>query len=444
MSLPAFLKQNGHDCLFIDMSLERNWREKIQAIRPEIIAYSITTGRHDFYQKLNVELKKDFSFFSIFGGPHTTFFPEFIEEEGVDSICRGEGENPLLELVETLNKKEDPRHIKNLWIKVDGEVFRNDMRPLVDDLDTLPFVDREILNKYQHYKQIHRRMVLTGRGCPYGCSYCFNHSYNRLYRGKGDVIRRRSIDHVMKELRMVREKYQPKRFQFIDDTFILDEDWCLEFSDRYKKEINLPFIAYTRVNLIRETIVKSLREAGCITMVYGIESGNDHIRNKVLKRNVSEKQILEAAKIYKKYHLRTYTTNMVAIPDETLEAAFETVRLNIKCKPGYAWCSVFQPFPGTDLWKYAIEKGYLEERKFGGELFYKASILELPHKRELENLRHLFSITVAFPFLFPIIKQLIKLPLGFLYYHLWNAHRAWCYFFEVKWIDFSELFIREK
>ena len=442
MALSAFLKQNGHKCDFLDLALEKDYLNKIQKIRPDIIAYSITTGKHTFYQRINNELKKRLSFFSIFGGPHATFFPEFVEQEGVDAICRGEGEYPLLELTEKLESGNEYLYIQNLWVKHNGNIYRNEVRPLIKDLDSLPFPDRGLFDRYDRYKKLRRRMVLSGRGCPYSCSYCFNHSFNRLYEDKGKIIRKRSVDNVIKELMEVRKKYSPRRFQFVDDTFILDQQWCLDFCKRYEEEVGVPFIAYTRVNLVTDEIIKNLKQAGCIVTLYAIESGNDYIRNKVLNRNISEKQIREAVHIYKKYKLRTFTQNMVAIPDETLEMAFETLNINIWCKPEYAGCSIFQPYPGTDLWNYCKNKGYLTDEELD-KSFYKKSILNIKNKREMENLHHLFPTIAAFPFLFPLARLLIRLPFSQLYFCIWHLHRAWGYFFKVKWIDIDELFIVE-
>jgi radical SAM superfamily enzyme YgiQ (UPF0313 family) len=443
MSLLAYLRRSGYECDFIDLALERDYLKKIKEAHPDIIAYSITTGKHFFYQRLNVELKKKMKFFAIFGGPHATFFPEFIEEEGVDAICRGEGEYALVELAAALKDGRDCASIKNLWVKQGEKIYRNDVRPLIEDLDSLPFPDREIINKYNHYKKLHRRMVLTGRGCPYSCTYCFNHSYNDLYGlTKSKIVRKRSVAHVIEELKEISNKYSPRRFQFIDDTFILDKSWCSDFSKKYKEEISKPFIAYTRVNIVDDEVIKSLKEGGCITILYAIESGNDIIRNSVLKRNITEKQILDAVGIYKKYGLKTFAQNMVGLPDETLKSAFETVRLNAKCKPDYAWSSIFQPYPRTELYAYCEKKNYLTNEPFD-ETYYKKSILNIPYRAEFENLHHLFSLAVAFPFLEPLIRLLIKLPLGSFYYFLWNIHRVWCYTTKVKWIDVSELFIFE-
>ena len=444
MYLSSFLKEHGHNCYFIDIKFEKNFIKELQKISPDIIAYSITTGKHKFYLKLNQELKKKFKFFSFFGGPHCTFFPEFIYEKGVDAICRGEGEFPFLELLDNLEKEKEITKIKNLWVKINNKVYKNEVRNLIEDLDSLPFPDRELINQYKHYKKMHRRFILTGRGCPYKCPYCFNHSYNKLYQNKGKIIRKRSIDNVIKELKFIKKAYSPRRFRFIEDIFILDYKWTLDFCHVYKKEINIPFTANLRIDLVNEEIIKALKNAGCITVEAAIESGNEHIRNNVLKRGISEKQIIEANNLFHKYGLTTFVQNMIGLPDETLDMAFETIALNIKCKPSYSWVSIFQPYPRTELCEFSKEREY-----FNGDIdsfeesFFHRSVMKIKDIKKMERLHHLFSLVVAFPILTSLIKILIKLPLNRFYLFLWHLHRAWCYFFKVRFIDLSELFIRE-
>lgn len=444
MSLSSFLKKYGLDCYFIDIKLENNFIEEIQKISPDIIAYSITTGKDKVYQKLNLELKKKFEFFSLFGGPHCTFFPEFIYEEGVDAICRGEGEYPFLELVDSLEKEKDITKIKNLWVKINGKVYKNEVRNLIEDLDALPFPDRELVNKYKHYKKMHRRTLMTGRGCPYKCSYCFNHPYNELYQHKGKIVRKRSIDNVIKELKFIQKTYHPRMFQFWDDTFNIDCKWTSDFCDAYKKEINMPFSMTPRVNLVNEEMVKALKNAGCVTIGTAVESGNEYLRNRLLKRGISEKQTIDACNLFNKYDIKVLLGSMIGLPDETLDMAFETMALNIKCKPSYAWISIFQPLPGTELSKYSIEKGY-----FNGDLdsldgsFYNKSVMKIKDIRKMERLHHLFSLGVAFPFLVPLIKILINLPLNRVYQVFFILHKSWSYLFKLKYMDLANLFVRE-
>lgn len=444
MYLSSMLKRHGYKCYFIDLKFEKDYINEVRKINPDVIAYSITTGKHRFFQEINSKLKEKFNFLSVFGGSHCTFFPEFINENGVDIICRGESEFALLELINKLKRGEDILKIENLWIKQYGKIYKNKLRNLIPKLDSIPYPDRELVNKYNHYKKMHRRTIITSRGCPFKCTYCFNHVYNKLYVGKGNVIRRRSVSNVINELKEVKNKYKPKRFWFVDDTFILNKQWTLNFCKKYKKEIKLPFICYVRANLVTEEIIKTLKEAGCITLVFAIESGNDYIRNKLLKRNMSEEQILNTAKFCNKYKINTYIQNMVGLPDETLENVWETIKLNIKCNPSYAWASIFQPYPETKLYNYSIDKGYIkkEELDLINETYYKTSILKIDNKKEIVRLHHLFSTCVAFPFIIPLVKQLVKLPLDKFYFMIWKVHRAWCYFFKIKFIDLSELFIK--
>jgi len=444
LSLSAYMKKEGHEVHFIDLHFTKDYMKEVKEIMPDVIAYSITTGKQKFYLKLNNDLKKHFKFFALFGGPHCTFFPEFISEKGVDAICKGEGELAVGELLKKLGNKEDITNIHNIDVKIDGHIHRNPLRNKVEDLDTLPFPDRELTSRYASYRKAHVRYILTGRGCPYNCTYCFNHSYNKLYAGKGKMLRQRSVDNVIGELKQIKKNNAPRRFQFVDDTFILDKKWVIEFCKRYRKEIKLPFICYARVNLINEDIIKALSHAGCITLLFAIESGNEQIRNTVLKRNISEEQIVNAATLCNKYKIRLFTQNMVGLPDETLENVWETIRLNIKCKPKYAWASIFQPYPRTELCDYSIKKGYYKGNVDAlGESYFKGSVMKLKDIKKIERLHHLFPIAVSYPFLIPLIKVMIKFPFNGLYHIMWNAHRAYSYFFKVKLIDFSEMFIKD-
>lgn len=444
MSLSAYLKKHGYECYFIDIKLEKDYIREIEKIKPDIIAYTVLTGKHKFWRKINLKLKEKLKFFALFGGPHCTFFPEFIYENGVDAVCRGEGEQPFLKLVRCLENKEDITTIRSLWVKKNGIVFKNEVENLIENLDELPFMDRELINKYNHYKKVHRRYVLSGRGCPFRCTYCFNHSFNKLFQGKGRIIRKRSVGNVIGELKEIKEKCKPTKFQFLDDTFALDCNWVMEFCKRYKKEIGLPFIVQFRTNFVKDEVIKAVKDAGCIAIMLGIECGNERLRNEVLKRDTTDSQIIEAAKVLQKYKMPIFAMNMVGLPDETLDDVFTTIRINVICKPSYAWASIFQPYPRTELWEYSKQKGYFDgDIDSVPESYYDTSIIKIKDIKKIVRLHKFFSLCVAFPFIIPIIKQLIKLPLNKLYTLIWNLHRAWCYIFEVSWVDFTDLLIRE-
>lgn len=446
MTLASVLKDAGHKCSYLDLHFENNISACIKKISPDIIAYSIITGSQKHYQHLNLKLKQEFSFTAVFGGPHCTFFPDFIHEEGVDVICRGEGENAMLTLANRLQNDEDITKIPNLWIKKDGEIFKNEIENLELNIDKIPFPDRGLVNKYRHYEKMQRRDVITTRGCPYNCSYCFNHANKEIHKHKGRYVRQRSVDNVIDELLILKQKNGAKIFHFQDDVFTVNRKWTFDFCHEYKLKIRLPFEVQLRVNLVDEDIVKALKDAGCVLAMYGIESGNDFIRKEILNRNISKEKIIEIALLFNKYNIRTMSVNMLGLPDESLEMAIETLHLNIKCKPNYAWNSIYQPYPMTSLSSYSISKGYFngDINSFGSSFVFTNSNMKTPDIKKIERLHYLFPIAVEFPFLLPLIKLLIQIPLLFFYRFLFSIHRGYAALFTLKRVKISEIVLWER
>jgi radical SAM superfamily enzyme YgiQ (UPF0313 family) len=446
MTLSAILKKAGHQCQYIDVHFERNLIAKVKELSPDIIAYSIITGSHKYFWDLNRKLKKHHNYLALFGGPHCTFFPEFINEEGVDIICRGEGENAIVALANNIHQGKDFTAIPNLWIKKEGFIYKNDIENLCLNLDEIPFPDRSLVNVYQHYGNMKRRDVITARGCPYNCTYCFNHANKELLRHKGRYVRQRSVENVIEELILLRDKYHSKKFHFQDDVFTVNRKWTLDFCESYRQKINLPFEVQLRVNLIDEEIIRELKNAGCTVAMYGIESGNFPLRKNLLNRNISDEQILNAAELFKKYKIKTMTVNILGLPDETLAMAFETVKLNIRCKPSYAWNSIFQPYPMTKLAEYSKQKNYFDGdvNVFEDSFLYGRSTMKTKDIKMIERLHFLFSVAVSFPFILPFIHLLTKIPLLGFYRLLFFLHRVYAAFFSLKRISFSEIFVFEK
>jgi radical SAM superfamily enzyme YgiQ (UPF0313 family) len=366
--------------------------------------------------KLNRQVKRQFpEVIAVFGGPHPTFFPEMIEEEGVDGICIGEGEYPLLELAANWETGKPIKGIENWWIKENGRVHKNPVRPLIDDLDSLPLPDHELFRKSMP-GAISQAIVVTSRGCPYQCTYCYNHLYRQIYKGKGSIIRRRSVDNVMRELREIKEKNHTF-IRFMDDLFILSQEWVEEFSRKYKRQIGLPFSCLVRANYVTADITRLLKEAGCYRMTMGVEAGNDYVRNTILKRNMSRDQIISAAELIKNSGIKLTTANILAIPGGSLDADLETLQLNIQCRPNYASVALMEAFPRTEIYKYAREKELLDEEHLavvGSSLgFGLRTAIRFKDKREkrwMENLHKLFPIAVRFPWSQFLVRRLIKLP----------------------------------
>ncbi len=442
MTLSSCIKAHGHETAFIDMRFEIDYKKKIKAFKPDVLAYTLVSFDWKYFQKLNLEIKEYYPAFSVFGGPHTTICTEFINEDGVDAICIGEGEFAFIELLNKIENKQGISNIENIWVKYEGKVIKNDLRPLISDLDTIPFPDIELIKAYHFYREMGMYYIMTSRGCPFNCSYCINHYYRRIYKDKGIYLRRRTVDNVIEELIHAKKLYNIKLIVFNDDIFTLDKGWLTNFEKLYKDKIGLPFEAYTRVGQVDEEIVDLLKRMGCRTIILGIESGNENLRHQVLNRKISNKDIIETAALFKQKRIKINASNMLCLPDETLDNAFETVIINAKAKIDYPLFFVFKPFPNIEMTRYAIEKkyfdGHYEDLQKG--LSYGKSIIQLKDSKKISRLRYLSITGSKYPFLLGLISILVKLPFDFIYKIIFMIQRVYIQMFILKRPVFRALF----
>ncbi|MEW6233297.1 MAG: radical SAM protein [Chloroflexota bacterium] len=429
LHLSSVLKSGGHEVELI-IGAAQDPTEVAARWRPDIVAYSVFTGSQHYYLDLNRRIRARQKVFSVFGGPHPTFFPELIQEDGVDGICIGEGEGAFLELANALQSGQPVTGIANWWIKENGVIHENAPGHLVEDLDSLPFPDRALLyERYAPSRYNPLKPFITGRGCPYNCTYCFNHSFAKLYRGKGRMVRQRSVDNVLAEMSWVLEAYPFQLALFMDDTFIVSREWVAEFAEKYPRVIGKPFWCQVRANLVNDGIVRLLKQAGCVSVSMGVEAGNDDLRNRVLNRNMSKETIIRACQLLGAQGIAVMTTNMLGLPGGSLAADLETLELNRACKPAYASALLFQPYPRTALGEYAqrehLMEGTFDDISFSATAHSVLRFSDAREKRQIENLQKLFAVGVEWPFLLPLIRLLLKLPSNRLYwliYKLWKGY----------------------
>jgi len=432
MILASLLKEVGCQSEIVNADFKSVEKKLGQSDIPTIIAYNTPTVHAGIHVELNRALKKKHDFFAVFGGPHPTFFPEMIEEAGVDAICIGEGENALLELVENISAGKSIAKIENLWVKLNGQIAKNPVRLLIQDLNQLPLPDHELFRRVIP-NSIWYACVLTGRGCPYNCTYCFNHAYRELYRGKGKYIRRRSVDNVLEELHELKRHKCYQFVKFADDIFTLQHDWLETFCPRYQEEIGLPFSCLTRANHVNPKILRMLKEAGCYKITLGLEAGNDVVRNDILKRNMSKDELLQAAKWIKEQGLYLQTGNILGIPGGSLETDFETLKFNIQCGTDYSGVTLLQPYHRTEIYNYAKNLDMIDpEPQLDRNSYRGISMLRFKSNKEkamTENLQKLFLFAVSFPRLYPFVKYLIRFPKNPLFSFMF-----------ARWVNFSQYF----
>jgi len=256
-----------------------------------------------------------------------------------------------------------------------------------------------------------------------GVHNCYNSVYNKMFCGK--TVRYRSIDSVIEEGRKIKEDYPATEYIFFeDDEFIAIKDRVLEFSKKWKEVVGLPFHVQIRIDMLTEEKLKALVDAGCTSVTFAIETGNEDRRKNVLNRNISDKKILDGAALLRKYNIPFRTENMIATPQESLANALETLDINIKCKPMIGWASLFQPYPKTQLGELTVELGL-----FSGKLedipstFFEETILKMDKKlkRQFENLQRLFGLVCSFPILRMFVPLLIRLPQNKLYDYIYTS-----------------------
>ena len=395
-SLAAAVQARGHQSDAILFSHTPDLQKYMSETRPDIVGFSLMTGSHSFAYDLGRDIRSSTDIPVVAGGPHATYYPEHMAASGsFDFICRGEGEAPLATLMDNLQSGRDAARIEGLWALVDGVWHKNGIGDLAPDLDLLPIPDRSVFYKYDFLRNMSLKRFVTGVGCPYPCTFCHSPIYKREMQGKGRLCRHKSPAYVIREIKSVQRAARLDNIHFSDDTFGHDVRWLEEFVPCYKREIGLPFSCNARADTPHR-VVELLKDAGCTGVQIGLESGSARIRKELLKKMWSDEEAVEVCHRFKKAGMKVLVTNMVALPSETLDEAWSTVELSVRCDVDYARNNVFLAHPALDLTKWAQENGYIDKNysldDFSAEAL--SPIVKTPYRDEFINIANLFSLAV--------------------------------------------------
>lgn len=412
--ISSVAKKEGYSTYLCEMN-SQNPLKCISDLRPDVVAYSSSTGEAKHYIRLNQIIKKKFpEVFTIMGGPHPTFYPDLIYNSDLDAICRGEGEYAFVDTLKMLAVQKSVDGIPNIVTR--NNIDKMAVRNLVADLDTLPFPDFSLIYDNTPLGKYPLKSIITSRGCPYECTYCFNSAWREIYRNKGKAVRRNSVNYVIDEIKYVKERWPLSFVKFYDDIFTYSADsWLEEFSKKYKKHINLPFFILTRPDLLTEDMVKLLKFAGCRTISMSIEAGNRPIRENMLKRNMTNQKLIDVHKLCDEYGIFTFTNCIIGLPDASIDNDIESIDLAITAKVTWAEFLVFHPYPGTELGERTIEKGYyipdFENMHTSYQYRSPLNCFTEKEKNSQMNISALGAVAVVFPFLRNlIVRYLIYFP----------------------------------
>ncbi len=368
-SISAFIKQAGYKVSLMHINHEfdeKEFKKNLLSFKDiDLIGFSTRTTMFDYVKDLCKWTKEEKpNLFTFAGGYHAILVPDaFMDVEGLDAVCVGEGEYPILELMNKMKNKEDFFKTESFYFNNNGEIIKNPVRPLIENLDDLPFPDIDLFDyKNLDTTKTHTALIMLSRGCIYSCTYCGNSQFRNIYPNKVKYARFRSPEKAIELIKNVLEKYpEIKYINFRDAIFNMYAKWFDEFIDLYTKEIHLPFTCNLRFDIVTEDTVKRMKEAGCYTIDIGLESGNSEMRQKYLHRYTTDEQMINCSNWFNKYKITVLTYNIIGLPYEDLHKALETVKLNAKLKSDQTIPNIFYPYPMTILKKTAEDAGFLRE-----------------------------------------------------------------------------------
>jgi radical SAM superfamily enzyme YgiQ (UPF0313 family) len=364
MMLSAQLKKHGH---YVEVFINsiHDLIKGIKNNRFDLVCFTMMGCDTDWVQQNARWIKSHDSKIPIaVGGPHPTFFNSFILENlEIDILCVGEGDAAIVELAEAIEQRRDYRNIINLHVRVSAtNIVKNSVRPIIQDLDRLPFCDRSIYEKYRYFNNVPFTNIIASRGCPYNCSFCFNHQYNEIYANS--KYRLRSPENIISEVKEIqRSGRNINLLMFVDSTFNLDRGWCLEFFQLYKENLDVKFTINVTAGRIDDELVEAIAKTDrCKAVRFAVETGNERLRREVLRKPFSDKQLLQAASCLRQKKISIVVFLMFAIPFENLANTLETIELTQKIKPDFVQGGLFFPYRGLKITQTAIDNGFLTEQ----------------------------------------------------------------------------------
>lgn len=358
--LAAVLEEAGHEVSVIDCPAEminiKQLKTKLASIEPDLIGItSMTPTIQSAFQSAQTAKEACPDTMVVIGGPHVTFMDEQVlaEEQAVDVVVRGEGEETLLELAQNASNSQALKRIEGITFRNNGQTVRTPTRPYIQNLDELPRPAYKYFS-LEKYRLFGRKMlpIMTSRGCPSQCSFC---TTARMF---GKAFRARSPKSIVDELEWLRDEHGADAFSFYDDTFTLDTKRAVTICNEIKnRKIGLPWDCQTRVSRVSTELLATMRDANAQQVFFGVESGCQTILDAV-KKGTTVEQNRKAIKMAKDAGLFVAISVIIGYPGETREMLMQTIDLVKKAEPDDVYICVATPYPGTDLRRLVEERGY--------------------------------------------------------------------------------------
>ncbi len=362
----AALRKEGFDVEILDPSFDGKQYaiDRIKKADYDIIGFSCFTMNYNVSRELSELAKKvNKNVLRVFGGPHVIVVPEeSITDKEVDVICLGEGETTFVELAKALRDKKPLESVSGIWFKKEGQIVKNPVRSMICKLDELPFPARDLLkmDKYLNAKlgraawavKQPSTTVMVGRGCPFNCTYCST----KLIFGKS--VRLRSSENVVDEIEQLIKDYGIRGIAFIDDTFTINKKVVQAICEELiRRKINIEWACNSRIDTISPELLKIMKKAGCVYITFGVESGNQEVLDKFIKKGIRLEKVKDVFRWTKQAGINIGAYFLLGIPGETLENMQETIDFAIKVNPDVVNFNMVRPMPKTEMYYLAKKYG---------------------------------------------------------------------------------------
>lgn len=368
--ISSILKNNGHSTsLFILTSDNRDAVEMaLDEFAPQLVCFTSVSTTYYLVKDFARKYKNGHpDIFLLAGGCHVSLNPEEAIADSFDAICIGEGELPAVELASQMERGIVPSNIRNLWIKRGNDVEKNPSRPFIENLDDLPFPDRQMWRKLI-LNPATTSFVLLGRGCPFRCTYCCNEKLAHLAEGR--YHRFRSPNNILEEIKdCIKEQPDIKEIYFETETIGTDMTYVKQLCSSLEqfnreREHPLSFSVNLRVtpHMDHQSLLQALYQANFKGIHIGLESGSNRVRREILNRIYSNDDIMQAVTFAKKFGLRVHLYILLGLPGETLQDFQQTIDITRICKPDSYQLGIFYPYPGTTLYRICNERNLLSKR----------------------------------------------------------------------------------
>jgi len=379
--IASVLVEDGHDVHVKDFEAEtyepNSFIQFCEEFSPKLIGLSSTTPSFPATKLLIDDLRQNYSEFAdtfiVLGGHHATGLPErSLEETGADIVVRGEGERTVVELARVLEDGDvkSLKDVKGITYQSNGEMFHCPNRELIEDLDSIPFPARDLLPMEMYRGEIGNLAsdgkfgsIVSSRGCPFSCIFCYNSKTKKGER----KIRFRSAKNVFDEIKILKERYNRNYIYFVDDHLTANRPRLHDLCNLLK-ETDIKWFCQSRVDAVDYNMLKEMKEAGCISIGYGIETGDLNTLKYINKRTTLD-QARKAIKDTKELGIETRPSFMIGFPIDTKQSILQTIRFAKELDGDATAFFVVVPFPHSKLWDIAIDEGYINEHNIRWEMF---------------------------------------------------------------------------